>query len=146
MNLKTHIRFFIVLFIFGSSVHALAQGDGCFSYEPATVSLKGTLSKKTFPGAPNYESIRKGDKAETYWILHLAKPICTTASADNDAESGVTDIQLILTREQYKIYRKSIGRTRHVTVTGKLSHAITGHHHMPVLLEVTGILGGAQNL
>jgi hypothetical protein len=143
MNQKTHIRFFVVLlFLFAPSMHASAQ-DGCISYEPELVKLKGTIIRKTFPGPPNYESVRRGDEPETYWILHLAKPICTTASADNDAESNVSDIQLILTPKQYALYRKFVGATAHavVTATGKLSHAITGHHHIQVLLEVKGMSG-----
>jgi hypothetical protein len=139
MNMKTHIRLFIVLLLlFVTSVCASAQGN-CFSYEPALVKLYGTISRKTFPGPPNYESIRKGDKPETYWILHLLKPICTIASGDNDAEKGVKDIQLILTQEQYISYKKLVGDKIPVTLPGKLSHAITGHHHTPVLMEVVDI-------
>ena len=121
-----------------SSVYVAAQGD-CLSYEPAEVRLTGTISRKTFPGPPNYKSIRKGDKPETYWVLHLAKPICTTADADNDAESGVMDLQLILTGKQYALYKKFVRRKMRVTIKGNLSHAITGHHHTPVLMQVVNI-------
>jgi Domain of unknown function (DUF4431) len=139
MNMKTHIRLFIVLLLlFVSSVYACAQGN-CFSYEPELVKLYGTISRKTFSGPPNYESIRKGDKPETYWILHLLKPICTIASVDNDAEKGVKDIQLILTQEQYVAYKKLVGERVPVTLQGKLLHAISGHHHAPVLMEVVDI-------
>jgi hypothetical protein len=142
MNTKTRIRIFALLaFLFIPLLHASGQ-EGCLSYEPSTVKLTGKISRKTFPGPPNYESIRRGDEAETYWILHLASPVCTTASTDNDAESGVRDIQLILAPKQYVLYRKFvIGRAR-VEVTGKLLHAITGHHHTQVLLEVKGMSRG----
>src|SRR5918911_1008652 len=135
MKLKARVSLFTFLLIFIPSVYASAQE--CLSYETDGVRLTGTISKKTFPGPPNYESIRKGDKPETYWILHLVKPICTTASGDNDAEKNVTDLQLILTEKQYTLYRKFIGKR--ARVTGKLSHATTGHHHTPVLMEVMGI-------
>jgi hypothetical protein len=139
MTLKAHIRLFVVLlFLFIPSMPAFAQ-DGCMSYEPEPVKLKGTISRKTFPGPPNYESIRKGDEPETYWILHPLKPICTIASEDNDAEKGVRDIQLILTPKQYISYKKLVGQRIPVTLSGKLSHAITGHHHTPVLMEVVDI-------
>jgi hypothetical protein len=36
----------------------------CLSYEPAVVTLSGTLVRKTFPGPPNYKSVKKGDKPE----------------------------------------------------------------------------------
>jgi hypothetical protein len=118
---------------------ATAAAQNCLSYDTDSVRLSGTISRKTFPGPPNYESIKRGDEPETYWVLHLSSPICTTASADNDAESGVMDLQLILTRKQYALYKKFVGRRARVTIKGKLSHAITGHHHTPVLMEVVNI-------
>jgi len=130
-----------MLCLFIPTAYALAQG--CLSYDVAGAQLTGTISKKTFPGPPNYESVRRGDKPETYWILHLARPICTTAGRDDDAESNVTGIQLILTPKQYALYRKFVGGRARVKVTGKLSHAITGHHHTQVLLEVTGMSGSS---
>ncbi|HKC65176.1 MAG TPA: DUF4431 domain-containing protein [Pyrinomonadaceae bacterium] len=137
MRLKTPVRLFmLMLFLFALAAQAYAQ-ENCLSYDTDGVQLTGTISKKTFPGPPNYESIRRGDKPETYWILHLTKPICTAASGDNDAEKNVTDLQLILTEKQFALYRNFIGKR--ARVTGKLSHAITGHHHTPVLMEVTGI-------
>jgi hypothetical protein len=140
MTMKSRIRLFIVLLLlFIPSAYARAQEGNCFAYEPTLVKLPGTIIRKTFPGPPNYESIRKGDKPETYFILHLSKPICTTASGDNDAESGVRDIQLILTQKQYASYKKLVGNKIPVTLPGKLSHAITGHHHTPVIMEVVDI-------
>lgn len=140
MRLKTQIRLItLILSLFISASYASAQN--CLSYETDGVKLAGTISRKTFPGPPNYESIRRGDKPETYWILHLAQPICTTANGDNDAESGVTDIQLILMPKQYALYKKFVGAKAGVTVTGKLSHAITGHHHTQVLMEVASMSG-----
>jgi Domain of unknown function (DUF4431) len=116
---------------------AAAQKQECLAYEPEVVQLIGTINKKTFPGPPNFESVEKGDRPETYWVLQLPDRVCTQPSADNDAENNVTALQLILTEKQYNLYRKFLGRR--VNVTGKLSHAQTGHHHTPVLMEVTDI-------
>ena len=78
--MKTHIRLFaLILFLFLPAAYASAQG--CLSYETDGVKLTGTISKKTFPGPPNYESIKKGDTPETYRVLQLDKPICTMASS-----------------------------------------------------------------
>jgi Domain of unknown function (DUF4431) len=140
MTRKTQVRLFAsLLLLFINSVYASAQKQPCLNYAPEVVQLIGTISKKTFPGPPNYESIRKGDKPETYWVLKLPDTVCTEASGDNDAENSVTDLQLILTQKQYTLYRKFLGRR--VNVAGKLSHAQTGHHHTPVLMEVTDISG-----
>lgn len=138
MTRKIYVRLFaLLLVLLLNSFDASAQRQACLAYEPEVVQLIGTIRKKTFPGPPNYESIRKGDKPETYWVLHLPDSVCTEPSGDNDGEDRVTDLQLTLTQKQYALYRKFIGRK--VNVTGKLSHATTGHHHTPVLMEVTGI-------
>jgi len=135
MRLKAQARlFWLILFLLIPAAHASAQN--CLAYDTDGIPLSGTISKKTFPGPPNYESIKKGDKPETYWILHLDTPTCTTASGDNAAESNVTDLQLILSAKDYAQYKQLVGQKVPVLVIGKLMHAITGHHHTPVLMEV----------
>lgn len=143
MMRRPQLMLLILLLLLAAPAQGLAQaGRQCLSYEPATVSLHGRLLRRTFPGPPNYESVKRGDKPETYWLLHLDAPICVAASADNDAESGVTDLQLILTTKEYARFRKFVRRAIRVEVRGTLFHAVTGHHHTPVLLEVTDILNG----
>ena len=138
MTRKMHAQpFALILLLLTTSIYASAQRQECLAYDPEVVQLIGTINKQTFPGPPNYESIRKGDKPETYWVLHLPDTVCTQPSGDNDGEYKVTDLQLTLTRKQYALYRKFLGRR--VNITGKLSHAITGHHHTHVLMEVTDI-------
>lgn len=64
------------------SAPCLGGTDGetaCLAYGPSLVTLKGVLTRRTFPGPPNYESIRKGDRPETYWLIELAQPICVNA-------------------------------------------------------------------
>jgi hypothetical protein len=120
--------------------------QSCLSYEPATVTLKGEINRKTFAGPPNYESIDDGDKPETYWILHLTNPICVDGNGsgrddpDNQPEHNVFDIQLNLDEKQYDRYNDLLGKQ--VSVSGKLSHAFTGHHHTDVrLVEIIEIKG-----
>jgi hypothetical protein len=135
MTMRVLVFSLLLLIVFSTQ----AAAEDCLSYDTDSVQLMGTISRKTFPGPPNYESIRKGDKPETYWVLHLSSPICTKASGDDDAETGVADLQLVLTQKQYALYRKFMGRRARVSVRGKLSHAITGHHHTPVLMQVVNI-------
>ena len=111
---------------------------GCLSYEPTVVRLEGTLIRKTFAGPPNYESVRKGDRAETYWLLRLVRPICVDRDKkDPDVNPGHSDIrviQLVINPQFYKTHAKLVGK--HVVTTGTLAGGITGHHHTAVLLTV----------
>jgi hypothetical protein len=141
MMRRTELLLLFILLL-AAPAQGLAQAGQCLAYEPATVSLRGRIIRRTFPGPPNYESVKRGDQPETYWILHLDAPVCVTASADNDAESGVKDIQLILPPAGYARFRKFVGQSIRVDVRGKLLHAISGHHHTPVLLEAADILKG----
>jgi hypothetical protein len=110
----------------------------CLTYEPAVVTLTGTVIRKTFPGRPGYESIRHGDEPETYWLLDLPQPICVDEDKSepwlNEAKQDVRLVQLVVDREAYKKYRRLVGKR--VIATGTLFASITGHHHTPVLLTV----------
>ena len=108
----------------------------CLEYQPKTVHLSGKLVRETHPGPPNYENIRKGDKAETIWVLRLSLPICVVARDDISVrEEDQKEVQLALAAEQFKKYRKLIGQK--VFVTGTLFHAHTGHHHKLLLLTLS---------
>jgi hypothetical protein len=107
----------------------------CLEYQPKTVHLSGKLVREIHPGPPNYENIRKGDKAETIWVLRLSLPICVVAMDDiNVREDNQKEVQLDLAAEQFKKYRKLIGQK--VFATGFLFHAHTGHHHKRLLLTL----------
>jgi hypothetical protein len=130
----------ILLLVSGFSSNEKLSQD-CLSYESATVTLKGEISRKTFAGRSNYESIKEGDEPETYWILHLTKPNCVNGDKSmpngESSENNVSDIQLVLDVEQYTQYKDLLGKQ--VIVSGKLFHAISGHHHTNVLLKVAEI-------
>lgn len=110
--------------------------QNCLSYEPDTVVLKGTIQRHTFAGPPNYESVAKGDQAERVWVLHLAEPICVSASSDWEKETGISDVQLVFASRGG--YDKSL-LNRKVDITGTLFQAHTGHHHTKVLITVSSI-------
>lgn len=115
-------------------------------YQPERVTLTGKLFLKTFPGPPNYESVKKGDAAEKGWYLKLDKKIDVIINEkkrvpenDNDEkEKGVDVIQLALPYEGYHEYQKKkkfkVGAR--VTLSGNLFRRFTGHHHARVLLSV----------
>src|SRR5712692_911565 len=77
----------------------------CLEYEPKVVSLSGTLVRETHPGPPNFESIARGDKPETIWVLRLKAAICVLAANEFDVkEDSEKEVQLALEPEQYKRY------------------------------------------
>jgi hypothetical protein len=106
----------------------------CLDYGGETVALAGKLHRATFPGRPNYESIADGDEPETGFYLTLAEPICTNGNKWSEGFGSVTEIQLILNQQQYGELRPKLGSV--VQLKGKISAAISGHHHASVLLEV----------
>ena len=115
----------------------------CFNYEPDITILTGKIIRETFPGWPNYESIRGGDEPETYWILNLANPVCVNALQGDLSypfESRIKHVQLILMGDEYKKHKNLVGKD--VVVTGQLMPMQTGHHYTRVLMIVKEIQRG----
>jgi hypothetical protein len=106
----------------------------CLGYSP--IELRGVLRSETFPGPPNYESVATGDKAETYFFVVPAEPLCVRqgdTSGLEPAATGVRRVQLIFfDLSAYDKLRPFLGKE--VRCTGKLIGAHTGHHHSEVLL------------
>jgi hypothetical protein len=134
------------LVLMNSAVSQTRPQSECLSYEPAVETLSGTLVRKTFPGPPNYESVKKGDKPETSWFLDLPESVCVNQDKTepdlNPKQSGIHEIQLVLQPEQYQRHKGMVGRK--VLATGTLFGEHTGHHHTPVLLTVRTLEGTAK--
>lgn len=135
---QPHKMSLLVAFV---SVLLAAQMEpvGCKSYEPALVSLYGTLTRKIFAGPPNYQDIHRGDAAEAVWMIKLDSPICVNqdkAEPDlNPSQQNVRVVQLVLKKEEIERANTLLGRK--VVASGTLFGAHTGHHRTPVLLTVT---------
>jgi len=146
------MNLFIILMLFFQVGISSGRSEprGCVSYEPTVVTLKGVIDRRTFAGRPNFESIKDGDEPETYWILHLNNPICVEARGrrsddpDSQPESGVSRLQMNLDEKQYAQYKDLVGMQ--VSVTGKLAHGFSGHHHTDVqLVGITEIVATGAN-
>jgi hypothetical protein len=114
----------------------------CLPYEPATVTLEGTMNRRVFPGPPNFESVASGDEKLMYWILRLKSPICvgsTEVTNEVDSfESRVLEVQIAPKDEQfYERNRQAVGKP--VKVTGSLFHQHTGWHVTKVVLRATDL-------
>ena len=108
----------------------------CLKYEPATVILSGKLESRTYPGAPNFESVKNGDEPETGFYLLLENPICMLAGDEESNEGpidNVTLIQLVNDSKDDNQLRSHLGKI--VKLKGSLFAAFTGHHHAPLLLH-----------
>jgi hypothetical protein len=131
----------LILLLSGSDFWGQLAPAGCLSYEPVVVHVHGTLIRKTFPGPPNYEDIRKGDAAETFWFLRLGSPICVNEDKSepelNPSQKDIRRVQLVLEAGAYDKYKALLGQR--VVATGTLFGSHTGHHHTPVLLTVNSL-------
>ncbi len=114
------------------------SGNQAYFYEPSVVTLFGKVYMKTFPGRPNYEDIKAGDELETHWILNLESPISVVPKEGkdpdglNDSEENIRKIQIVIMSE----YRFRFRNGQRYKISGSLFHAISGHHHTPVLIEL----------
>ena len=135
------MRLAIPAFALLIGLSASASAQQCLGYGP-TVSLSGTMRSKVFPGPPNYESIKRGDRRETAIILSLATPTCTTAGNPANtvdvAETDIREVQLVITKQSdWKLVKRLLGKP--VVLTGTLFHSHTGHHRTKVLLTVAEV-------
>jgi hypothetical protein len=124
----------VLLLLSGAS----AQAAQCLSYSNP-IALRGVLSRRTFPEQPNYESIANGDAKASYFFLSPSKPFCVdqgnAADGSEPAEPQVIAVQLVFADGalSYQRLRPYLGKV--VICGGNFFHAITGHHHSPVLLD-----------
>jgi len=128
--------------VFAAPASGLGQSKAmspCLAYEPSLIKLSGNLTRKVYPGPPNYESTQKGDRPEAGWYLDLDKAICVDEDkADpqlNPAHTDLRTIQLVVSPELYRKYRSIVGK--HVIAVGTLFGEHTAHHHTPVLLTIS---------
>jgi hypothetical protein len=108
------------------------------------LAFKGTLSQPVFPGPPNYEDVKKGDKPERAYIIKLDAPICATGDDFLDSSNAFNTVQLLVDSSTNDSAKLSSSLTRmlgkRVQVTGKSGFgAQTGHHHAPLLMTLINI-------
>jgi hypothetical protein len=134
--------FLILLILFACPSFASNQ---VLTYGPSIVELTGTLDLQTFPGPPNYESIRNGDEIERHFYLKLDKDIDVLPQGANseienpEKERNVRVIQLSISEEDDKLWDRfrKLGKGAHVKIQGTLFHRFTGHHHSRILMVVS---------
>jgi len=111
-----------------------AWADTCLVYEPATVSVIGTLTMAHGYGPPNFGQDPAHDRKETYGLLTLDRPACVSGG-DNQVNTDVGSIkafQLVPDSPGRRIDRQLLG-TR-VVVSGTLFHRVSGGHTEVMIL------------
>ena len=140
-------HFVLVWLSFGVAAKASTKSK-TYHFEPEVVLLEGLPEEKTFPGPPNYESLKKGDTPETGWYLKLSKKINVLNNIDqnlanrtNDDVKEVDFVQLVIdwTSPKKQEIKKLLIQRKAILVKGTLFSRLTGHHHAPVLINVSEI-------
>lgn len=132
----------VVSVLVGMGAHARAACLDVHQTQPLV--FKGSLSRPVFPGPPNYEDVKKGDKPERAYIIKLDAPICATGDEFLDSSQTFDTVQLLVddsandSRALNASLTQLIGKR--VEVTGKSGFgAQTGHHHAPLLVTLVKI-------
>jgi hypothetical protein len=135
--------FALTLAVPGHRVAADEKSDGaCLAFEPQVVTLQGKLSAHQFYGPPGYGEEPATDSRERGYVLDLVSPICVKGNPGSDLNAEtvrkVRHVQVGPGRgKTWKDLESQVGKL--VLMRGTLSSAITGHHHTPVLMDVTEI-------
>jgi len=104
-------------------------------YEPEEVEVSGLLYKATYPGPPEYMSIKMGDHPEEVVILILKSPINIEIKGEdnfNEPEKGVRELQVVFSDSMLSKHNMK----EEVILKGTLYHAHTAHHRRRVLMMV----------
>jgi hypothetical protein len=103
----------------------------CLEY--GTVNLSGTLVHQTYPGAPDYESVTKGDEPRIIWVLLLDQPTCVVDQSSRYARVyGDREVQVILDADRYKQCQNLLGDR--ISVAGELVRGGAWHEKRLVLI------------
>lgn len=117
---------------------AALTAQGCLDLRgpDLDIVLEGRLNRQVFPGPPNYESVRRGDRPERTYILNLQRPICLDDGGQfADPDERFTRVH-VYTVDEALWPRIRAGLSRRVRVRGRAFAAHTGHHHAPLVIAV----------
>ncbi|WP_071888684.1 DUF4431 domain-containing protein [Pantoea vagans] len=135
MLIKLTLSIAILFYNFDVYAACLKEGD--------KVVLSGVMKEELFYGPPNWGEDREHDDKLLYWILHLNSPLKCVVDANTEQKGWGSNVQLIVSGDNYKTKRNLINH--HVTVVGKVMLAVTGYHMTSVLLNDTSFKPTKKN-
>ncbi|HCT8183874.1 TPA: DUF4431 domain-containing protein [Klebsiella pneumoniae] len=127
MLMKLMLSLVILFYSFGVYAACLKEGD--------KIVLTGVMKEEIFYGPPNWGEDRAHDEKLLYWILHINSPLKCVVDANTEQKGWNSNIQLIVSGDDYKTKRNLLNHN--VTVDGKIMLAVTGYHMTSVLLNDT---------
>ena len=111
-----------------------------YYYDDTASILIGTLTVKSYFGPPGYGESPSIDSKEEEYILILEKPINVIQRSKKDEEEGI-DVTKFNNKKIQLVILGDINLdpfiNKKIKVSGSFFGAISGHHHTPVLLQVS---------
>jgi len=102
------------------------------------VTLSGQLERHVYPGPPNYESIRRGDRAETAYILVLDRPVCLREETAIPARAPIRRAHLRPFRDTlWPRLDAAVGHR--IRVSGRGAGASIAHDRAPLVVDVASL-------
>ena len=108
-------------------------------YEPEIVELEGVVEFQTFPGRPNYQSIKNGDEIEKGAYLRLNQPIDVVIKPNDNINEDERNVKIIQIADDNSVDWQKFKLGGYFRIQGVLFHRMTGHHHSRVLIDVKQI-------
>jgi hypothetical protein len=124
-----------------ATVAPTAPSSSCLpitAEQDGPVNLTGRLERHVYPGPPDYESIRGGDRAEPAYILVLHRPVCLREETVIPAQAPILRVHLYTGRDaMWPRLRTAVGHR--IRVSGRGFGAITAHHRAPLVVDVANL-------
>jgi len=108
-------------------------------YQPEVVNLTGVVEIQTFPGRPNYQSIKNGDEIEKGAYLRLKQSIDVLVMPNDNVNEIEKNVKVIQIADDDIADWQELKKGGYFRIKGVLFHRITGHHHSRVLIDVKQI-------
>ena len=122
----------LIITLFSATLHAESITEHCKSAADSKAVFSGTLTKRTYPGRPNYESIENGDEAELVYVLRLLNKTCIMF--EGHSSEYIDEVQVINHRVDISGFL-----SQDVSLHGESFEAHTGHHHTRVILSLSAL-------
>jgi len=121
------------------SVVSPARADCLDVNDRAALVFRGQLSFHVFPGSPNYEDVRKGDRAEPGFLLKLETPICVRGDDFIESDRSIGTLHVFSSDRNVDMNLKRLAGKQVVVNGANAFGAHTMHHRAPLVVEAASV-------